>query len=111
MLRARLKTGGSELEGYTQLETISELEKAPAADGTNSQEVLKESTAEAAQVERLEVQLAVEQTNYRFAFKKKIIFRQCGRKLKQELEDLQAEYNKLKDSCDTWKEMIEALEL
>ena len=96
VLTARLKTGGSELEGNTQLETISEIKKALGADRTNSQDFLKESTAEAAQVERLEAQLAVEQTHYR--------------KLKQELEDLQAEYNKLKDSRDTWKETIEALE-
>ncbi len=110
LLKARLETGGSELEGHAQLETISETEESAAADGTNSQEVSEESTAEAAQVERLEVQLAVEQANYRFVFMKKEMFRQGGKKLKQELEDLQAEYNKLEDSRDTWKETVEALE-
>ncbi len=83
LLKARLETGGSELEGHAQLET---------------------------QVERLEAQLAVEQANYRFVFKKKEVFRQGGKKLKQQLEDLQAQYNELEDSRDTWKETVEALE-
>ena len=88
-----METVGSELEGHAQLETINE-----------------ESTAEAAQVKRLEAQLAVEQANYRFVFKKKELFRQGGKKLKQELEDLQAQYNELEDSRDTWKETVEAME-
>ncbi len=53
----------------------SQSPESPAADGTNPQEVLEESTAEAAQVERLEAQLAVEQANYRFVSKKKEVFR------------------------------------
>ena len=57
VLRARLETGGSALKENAQLETISETEESPeslAADGTNPQEVSEESTAEAAQVERIE---------------------------------------------------------
>ncbi len=103
LLKARLETGGSELEGHAQLETISETEESLASDGTNSQEISEESTAEPARVECLEAQLAVEQANYRDVFMKK-------EKLKQDLEDLQAEYNKLEDSRDTWKETVEALE-
>ena len=63
-----------------------------------------------AQVERLQVQLNVEQANYNFVFKKKEVFRHGGKQLKKNLEALQAEYNVLEDGRDTWKETCEALE-
>ena len=82
----------------THLDTTQEVEAEPQLQQTN------------AQIERLQRQLKVEEANYRAAFKKKEVFRQGGRKLKQELEDLQAEYNVLEDSRDTWRETCEALE-
>lgn len=43
--------------------------------------------------------------------KKKEVFRHGGKKLEKELEDLQAEFNALKDSRDTWKETCETPEV
>ena len=82
----------------THLDSTEEVEAEPSLEQTN------------AQVERLQNQLNIEQANYRVAFMKKEVFRQGGRKLKQELEDLQAEYNVLEDSRDIWKQTCEALE-
>ena len=82
----------------THLDSTEEVEAEPSLEQTN------------AQVERLQYQLNIEQANYRVAFTKKELFRQGGRKLKQELEDLQAEYNVLEDSRDIWKQTCEALE-
>ena len=92
-LRARLETEMPELDENTQLEDIPE-----------------EAESRAAQVERLQNQLQVEQANYSFVFKKKEIFRHGGMKLKKELEDLQADFNVLEDDRDTCKETLEALE-
>ena len=84
----------------------------PSAHLDSTEEVEAEPSLEQinAQVERLQNQLSIEEANYRVAFMKKEMFRQGGRKLKQELEDLQAEYNGLEDSRDVWKETCEALE-
>ena len=74
----------------------------PAADDQN--------TAYKAQFERIQRQLNIEQQNYRFVVKKKEVFRHGGLKLKKEFDDLQAQYNVLEDSRDTWRESFEALE-
>ena len=99
----------------TTLETIQETEEeSPAADGMNSRPIPEQPEVTGSQtnadVERLQKQLEVEQANYKFVFKKKEIFRHGGKNLKQKLDDLQAEYNELEDSRDTWKETCEAME-
>lgn len=97
----------------TQLEAIEESEVESLPEHTDAQADLAagvEDQADKAQLERLQVQLSVEQANYRFVFKKKEIFRQGGKMLKKQLEDLQAEYNELEDNRDTWRQTCEAME-
>ena len=99
----------------TTLETIQETEEEPlAADEMNSRPIPEQPEGTGSQinadVERLQKQLEVEQANYKFVFKKKEVFRHGGKNLKQKLDDLQAEYNELEDSRDTWKETCEAME-
>ncbi len=138
-LRARLETEESEKE-ISQLEMNEGAEEeSPAAEETTSQpnpeeadspnseqpeaQSLPEQTnaqadpaaedvnhADSAAVERLQTQLSVEQANYRFVFTRKEIFRHGGKKLKEELENLQAQYNKLEDNRDTLQETCEAME-
>ena len=97
----------------TQLETIEESEAESPPEQIDAQADLTaedEDNADKTQIKRLQVQLHVEQANYRSVFQRKEVFRHGGKKLKKELEDLQAEYNMLEDSRDTWKETCEALE-
>ena len=97
----------------TQLETIEESEAESPLEQTDAQADLTaedEDNTDKSRIERLQVQLNVEQANYRSVFQRKEVFRHGGKKLKKELEDLQAEYNMLEDSRDTWKETCEALE-
>ena len=97
----------------TQLETIEESEAESPLEQTDAQADLTaedEDNTDKSRIERLQVQLNVEQANYRSVFQRKEVFRHGGKKLKKELEDLQAEYNMLEDSRDTWKEICEALE-
>ena len=138
-LRANLETEESEEEN-SQLEIIEGAEEeSPAADEAISQSNPEEADspnneqpeaqslpeqanaqadpaaedvnhADNAALERLQTQLSVEQANYRFIFTKKEIFRQGGKKLKEELEKLQAQYNELEDSRDALRETCETME-
>ena len=130
-LRAELEPGKSAEDDNPELKTIEEAEEESEAASLPEQgHAQADPTAGDAQVERLQKQLEAEQTNYRFVFKKKEVFRQGGLKLKNELEKLKADYQKLEDgteikkdldklqadfnvledSRDTWQEKYEALE-
>ena len=111
-LKARMEEAELNQNATTQLATIDETEEESPVINESSATQTEESDGAIlkAQIERLEKQLEVEQANYQFVFTKKEVFRHGGKNLKKELEDLQAEYNVLEDSRDTWKETCEALE-
>ena len=102
-----------ELEAFKSQKEKSEAEAESLAEKTDVQADLAAEDVEKAdkgQIERLRVQLNVERASYRSVFRRKQIFRYGCKKLKKELEALQARCNELEDSQNTWKETCEALE-